>query len=181
MIRALNCALFILIILLTAIFGLIALLIIATEQPESLFDKLNTSKSATIDKNTIKTTPSVKVSSSDDRKNSTVILFHLSKKLKLANNEKVMSIGVKENTFYAAKVNGEIEFFNWTNLESLTIENLDVPIHRMDFFEDDGRFVVTETQNKTLRIFDENFKVVVELKLGYQALDLRVFDDMVSL
>jgi hypothetical protein len=180
MIRALNCALFILVILLTAIFGLIALLIFATEQPDALFDKLYTSttKSTTVKSTTKTTLLSTKAQTSE---NSTIILLPLSAKLKLTNTEKVMSIGLKDNdTFYAAKANGEIEFFNWTNLESFKTEDLDVPIHRIDFLSD-GRLVATEIQNKTLRLFDRDYKVVVELKLGYQALDLRVFRDMVSL
>lgn len=117
----------------------------------------------------------------EEMENSTIHkLTSFPTQLKMSNDEKIMSIGLKEDTvFYAAKANGEIEFFNWTSFESLKMEHVDVPIHRMGFLSD-GRLVVTETQTKTLHLFDQNYKVVVELKLSYQALDLKIFNDLVS-
>jgi hypothetical protein len=100
-------------------------------------------------------------------------------KLKSSNAEKIMSIGMEsDERFYLAKANGELEFFNWTTLESIRAEHLDVQIHRLAYLSD-GRLVVTETQTKSLHLLDPDYKVIAQLKLGYQALDLQVFNDMV--
>jgi hypothetical protein len=205
---------------LTALFGLIALFIFATEQPENLQEisslrnetifklykqtkttgvpvktttLMEASTSPPTFKSTLKSTTELMISNETtpiisstsipliedetDTENSTQTLVPLPTKLKLANAEKVMSIGMFDNnTFYAAKVNGEIEFFNWTTFELQKTEHINVPIHRIGFLSD-KRLVVTET--KALHLFDQDFRVIVELKLGYQALDLQIFDDLV--
>lgn len=232
MLRAINCILIILILLLTALFGIIALLIIATEQPEGLLDKLYAnSHQEKINRNesqlftakptriTISTTALPKSSTSaSTTKSSTVTkmmtenvttfeetttqsttlnqgnftlnedfdldnateykLLPFDLKLKPTNAEKVMSIGMEDaERFYVAKANGELEFFNWTSLGSTQTEHLDVQIHRLKYL-DDGRLVATETQTKSLNLLDTDYKIVTQLKLGYQALDLQVSDDM---
>lgn len=233
MLRAINCILIILILLLTALFGLIALLIIATEQPDGLLDKLylNSPKNVRNDSrvfalkttqtetSTVKfttktstTEATAKMSTTDstttemmstkttEAMSSTTLNYNATLaedfdlenatyhklqpfdlKLKLANSEKVMSIGMENGErFYVAKANGELEFFNWTNLDPVQTEHLDVQVHRLVFLSD-GRLVVTETQTKTLHLLDPDYKVTAQLKLGYQALDLQVFNDMVRI
>lgn len=235
MLRAINCILIILILLLTALFGLIALLIIATEQPDGLLDKLylnshqaknvrNDSrvfalKTTQMETSTVKFTTKMstaeataKMSTTDstttemmstkttEAMSSTTLNYNATLaedfdlenaayhklqpfdlKLKLTNSEKVMSIGMENGErFYVAKANGELEFFNWTNLDPVQTEHLDVQVHRLVFLSD-GRLVVTETQTKTLHLLDPDYKVIAQLKLGYQALDLQVFNDMVRI
>lgn len=197
----------ILILLLTAVFGLIVLLIVATEQPEGMFDRFYAKSYRTDDarvlspKTEATTTKAMSTPSSTrfseiiqttklhtneslseedfDQMNSTVRKLR-PLDLKLSNTEKMMSTGMKnKDIFFVAKANGEVDFFNWTTMQYIETGHLSVHVHRLDFLSDGGGLAVTDIQTKTLNLFDSQFKLTVQLKLGYQALDLRVFDDMV--
>jgi hypothetical protein len=183
MIKAWNCLLVICILLLTALLGLIVLLAIATEQPESILDKLylNTHRAdgaiiesttnITLTKRPAPSTTTVKSTTTRHPNTTEHTLIPYPTELNLTNSEKIMSIGFyNDSIFYVAKSTGEVELFK--DFQPIQTFHISAQIHRMVYLND-GRIVVVDGQNSTLNLVDGMGQILVQVKLGYQALDLQ--------
>ncbi|CAD5222261.1 unnamed protein product [Bursaphelenchus xylophilus] len=100
-------------------------------------------------------------------------------KLDLQNPGKIIGLTVRDGQLlHVAKSHGEIDILNSTSFEFLRSLHTSTTIHRIGYFED-GKMAVNEAINSTLNIYDVEGRVINQLGIEYQVLDLKIFNDTI--
>ncbi|CAD5216867.1 unnamed protein product [Bursaphelenchus okinawaensis] len=100
-------------------------------------------------------------------------------KLDLQNPGKIIGLTVRTGQLlHVTKSHGEIDILNSTSFEFLRSLHTMTTIHRIGYFED-GKMVVNEALNSTLNVYDVEGRVIDQIGIDYQVLDLQVLDDKI--